>query len=264
MTASPAPTPPFLVSPLLDRPRISHGFFTRAGGVSAPPYASLNTGPGSGDRPESVAENRRRCAAALGAAPERLLTGYQVHSADVKIVDGPWAHGPEKVDGLATKTPGLALGVLAADCMPFLFADEDAGVIGSAHAGWRGALAGILENTVAAMVSLGARPERIRAALGPCLRQPNFEVGLDLLEAFTSKHPEAARFFAPGATSDKRLLDLAGFGAWRLEQSGVTGVDDLGLCTLDRPDRFFSYRAMRRNGEADYGRNLSAICLKAH
>lgn len=264
MNAAHSPTPPYLVSPLLDRPGISHGFFTRAGGVSAPPYSSLNTGPGSGDRPEDVAENRRRCAAALGVAPDRLLTGYQVHSADVNIVAGPWDNGPEKVDALVTKTPGLALGVLAADCMPFLFADEDAGVIGSAHAGWRGALAGVLENAVAAMVSLGARPERIRAALGPCLRQPNFEVGLDLLEAFTGKHPEAARFFAPGITSDKRMLDLAGFGIWRLEQSGVREIDDTGLCTLARPDRYFSYRAMRRNGEADYGRNLSAICLKAN
>lgn len=263
MTA-PSPTPPYMVSPLLDRPGIAHGFFSRAGGVSGPPYASLNAGPGSGDRPEDVTENRRRCAAALGVAPDRLLTSYQVHSPDVKIVTGPWERGPEKVDGMVTQTPGLALGVLAADCMPFLFADEDARIIGSAHAGWRGALAGVLENTVAAMVRLGAQPERIRAALGPCLRQPNFEVGLDLLDAFTGKYPEAARFFAPGVTSDKRLLDLAGFGRWRLEQSGVSEVDDLDLCTLARPDRFFSYRAMRRNGEADYGRNLSAICLRAN
>ncbi|PQA86596.1 peptidoglycan editing factor PgeF [Marinicaulis flavus] len=251
-----------MVSPLLDQPGLSHGFFSRDGGVSAPPYASLNTGPGSDDRPENIAENRRRCAGALGVAPERLLTGHQVHSPDVLVVEGPWENGPEKADGLVTRTPGLALGVLAADCMPFLFADADAGIIGSAHAGWRGALAGVLENTVAAMIGLGARAERIRAAAGPCLRQPNFEVGLDLLEAFTNKHPEAERFFAPGAAPDKRWLDLVGFGRWRLEESGVTQIDDIGLCTLGDPDRFFSYRAMRRRGEADYGRNLSAIALK--
>ncbi len=262
MSASDSRTPPFMVSPLLDQPGLAHGFFSRDGGVSVPPYATLNTGPGSDDRPDAVAENRRRCALALGVAPNRLLTGYQVHSPDVRLVEAPWENGPEKVDGLVTKTPGLALGVLAADCMPFLFADAEAEIVGSAHAGWRGALAGVLENTVAAMIKLGARPERIRAAAGPCLRQPNFEVGLDLLEAFTKKHPAAERFFAPGASPDKRQLDLVGFGRWRLEESGVTKIDDIGLCTLEAPDRFFSYRAMRRRGEADYGRNLSAIALK--
>lgn len=255
-------SPPFLVSPLLDRPEISHGFFSRDGGVSPAPYTSLNTGPGSDDDPDNIAENRRRCAAALGLTLGRLVTCYQVHSPDVRIINSPWPGGPEKVDGLVTRTPGLALGVLAADCMPFLFADMDARVIGAAHAGWRGALGGVLENTVAAMISLGAQPERIMAAVGPCLRQPNFEVGLDLLEAFTSKHPESERFFAPGVSAEKRRLDLVGFGRWRLGQSGVDQIDDLGLCTFAAPDRFFSYRAMRRRQESDYGRNLSAIALK--
>lgn len=264
MSPAGSQTPPFLVAPLLDRPSLAHGFFSRDGGVSAPPYATLNTGPGSGDRAENVAENRRRCAMALGVAPDRLVTGYQIHSPDVRIVEGPWKNGAEQVDGLVTKVPGLALGVLAADCMPFLFADPEAGVIGAAHAGWRGALAGVLENTVAAMVRLGAQPERIFTAVGPCLRQPNFEVGLDLVEAFTIKHPAAERFFTPGASAGKRQLDLVDFGRWRLEQSGVTQLDDMGLCTLAQPNRFFSYRAMRRHGEADYGRNLSAIALKAN
>ena len=254
--------PPFLVAPSLDLPGVAHGFFSRDGGVSSPPYQTLNTGPGSDDRPDDVAENRRRCAAALGVAPDRLVTGYQVHSPDVKVVTGPWPDGAEKVDGLVTRTPGLALGVLAADCMPFLFADAQARVIGAAHAGWRGALGGVLENTVAAMVSLGAKAERITAAVGPCLRQPNFEVGLDLLETFTAKHPDAERFFAPGLTPDKRQFDLVAFGRWRLAQSGVTALDDLGLCTLADPNRFFSYRATRRANEPDYGRNLSAIALK--
>jgi len=260
--------PPYLVSPLLDAPQLTHGFFTRAGGVSKQPYASLNTGPGSGDAPQDVAENRRRCALALGIDPARLMSCYQIHSPAVKIVTGPWADGPEQLDALVTATPGLALGVLAADCMPFLFADTHAGIVGAAHAGWRGALGGktgggVLENTVAAMVSLGADPANIRAAVGPCLRQENFETGLDLVEAFTAKHPEAERFFAPGVSEDKRQLDLVGFGRWRLAACGVTALDDIGLCTLAAPERFFSYRAMRRFGEADYGRNLSAIALKA-
>ncbi|WP_428409847.1 peptidoglycan editing factor PgeF [Hyphococcus sp.] len=257
-------SPPYLVSPLLDAAGVAHGFFSRAGGVSEPPYASLNTGPGSDDRPENVAENRRRCAIALGVAPDRLMTAYQVHSPDVRVVDGPWKNGPEQVDAMVTKTPGLALGALAADCMPFLFAEPEASIVAAAHAGWRGALAGVLENTVAEIVRLGGKREKIVAAVGPCLRQSNFEIGLDLLETFTAKHPEAERFFAPGLTSDKRQLDLVGFGRWRLETAGVTELDDIGLCTLAEPDRFFSYRAMRRRGEADYGRNLSAIALKAN
>ena len=257
-------TPPFLVSPLLDLPGVAHGFFSRDGGVSAPPYASLNTGPGSGDDPAAVVENRRRCALALGVDADQLLSCYQVHSPDVRIIDRPWPNGPEKVDGLVTTTPGLALGVLAADCMPFLFADEGARVIGAAHAGWRGALAGVLENTVAAMVELGARRTQIRAVVGPCLRQPNFEVGLDLVETFASKYPEAERFFAPGVNAQKRQFDLVSFANWRLSQSGVTQIGDIGLCTLAAPNRFFSYRAMRQRGEADYGRNLSAIALKGN
>ena len=177
-------------------------------------------------------------------------------------MEGPWEDGPKQADALVTRTPGLALGALAADCMPFLFADRDAGIVAAAHAGWRGALAGVLENTVEAMISIGAKAERITTAVGPCMRQPNFEVSLDLLETFTAKYVEAERFFAPGLSPDKRWLDLTGFGRWRLAQAGVTQLDDIGLCTLAEPDRFFSYRAMRRRGEADYGRNLSAIALK--
>ena len=253
--------PPFLTAPLLEAPHIAHGFFGREGGVSEGVFASLNTGPGSNDRPEHVKENRRRCAVALGVAPDRLLTNTQIHSADIAVVDGPWAGSPREADGLVTATPGLALGVLSADCMPWLFVDTESQVIGAAHAGWRGALAGIVENTVEAMVRLGARKPRIRAALGPCLRQSNFEVGLELLDAFTEKHPEAERFFAPGESADKRLLDLAGFAVWRLLDVGVTQIDDVHRCTLQRPETYFSYRASRRRGETDYGRNLSAVAL---
>lgn len=254
-------TPPYLTSKLLAAPGLAHGFFSREGGVSEGMFASLNAGVGSGDDPSAVRENRRRCAAALGIAPEGLLTNYQCHSAKVVIVDGPQEGAPAEADALVTNAPGLALGVLAADCMPWLFYEPEARVIAAAHAGWRGALAGVLENAVAAMESLGAARARIRAALGPCLRQANFEVGLDLLDAFTTKHESADRFFAPGRTEEKRQLDLAGFAAWRLESAGVQQIDDTGICTLAAPERYFSYRAGRRRGDDDYGRNLSAIAL---
>ena len=164
-------------SSLLDTPDFTHGFFSREGGVSNGFYASLNTGVGSNDDPDHVTENRRRCAAVLGVRPERLLTNYQVHSPDVLTVNGPFKGERPPADGLVTSTSGLAIGVLAADCMPWLLADPEAGVIGAAHGGWRGALAGVLENTVEAMEALGAERGNIRAALGPCLRQKNFEVG---------------------------------------------------------------------------------------
>lgn len=253
--------PPFLTTPLLDRDGVRHGFFSRAGGVSTGVYASLNTGPGSEDDPAAIAENRARCAAALGVEPDHLLTNYQIHSPTVVQVDGPWTDAAPQADGLVTKTPGLALGVLAADCMPWLFSDPEARIIGAAHAGWRGALAGVLENSVDAMETLGADRTRIRAALGPCLRQQNFEVGVELLDAFTEKHAGADQFFGPGAHAEKRQLDLAGFGAWRLRAVGVTAIDDLNVCTLAEKDNYFSYRGSRRDGNADYGRNLSAIAL---
>ena len=253
-------TTPFLRASLLDAAGASHGFFGRAGGVSAGLFSALNTGLGTSDDIDAVRENRGRCAAALRA--EQLITLHQVHSADVVTVHAPWADDARpRADGMATDKPGVALGVLAADCMPFLFCDPEAGVIGAAHAGWRGALAGVLEATVTAMARLGAEPSRIVAALGPCLRQPNFEVGLEVVGAFTSKDARAARFFASGVSAAKRQLDLAGFGCWRLEEAGVHAIDDMSVCTLAAPHDYFSYRASRRANEADYGRNLSAIAL---
>ena len=254
-------TIPFFTAPTLEIAGARHGFFSRLGGVSTGVYASLNTGPGSGDDPTAITENRVRCADVLGVAPDNLLTNYQIHSAAVVTVESPPQDGPHRADSLVTGTPGLALGVLAADCMPWLFLDPEARVIGAAHAGWRGALAGVLENTVAAMADLGAQAERIRAAVGPCLRQRNFEVGLDLVDAFTDKYAAAEKFFAPGLSDDKRQFDLVSFGAWRLRAAGVTMIDDAGICTLAEPDRYFSYRDTRRRGEPDYGRNLSAIAL---
>ena len=254
-------TPPFLTAPALAAEGVAHGFFSRRGGVSEGVYASLNTGPGSEDDPRRVAKNRARCAAAVGVDRDALLTNHQVHSASVVIVEAPWDAEPPKADGLVTATPGLAVGVLAADCMPWLFLDPDARVVGAAHAGWRGALAGVLERTVERMIACGARADRIRAALGPCLRQPNFEVGVDLVDEFVARYGEADRFFAQGVATDKRQFDLAGFGAWRLRETGVARIDDLKQCTLGAPDVYFSYRAARRRGDEDYGRNLSAIAL---
>ncbi len=250
-------TPPHLSSPALHG--VVHGFFGRAGGVSDGMFASLNTGLGSSDDPLRVAENRRRCREALGAA--HLLTLYQIHSSDAVIVTEPWEGAGPRADGMATRMRGVALGVLAADCMPFLFVDPEAAIIGAAHAGWRGALAGVLGGTIAAMVRLGARPHRIRAALGPCLRQSNFEVGLDVVEAFAAKHPDTEQFFASGVSAEKRQFDLAGFGRADLLRAGVEGLVDLGVCTLGEKSAYFSYRASRRANEPDYGRNLSAIVL---
>jgi YfiH family protein len=238
----------------------AHGFFGRAGGVSAGMFSSLNAGLGSSDDPACVAENRKRCREALGAT--HLLTLYQIHSADAVIVEQPWTGAGPRADAMATRMKGVALGVLAADCMPFLFVDDEAGVIGAAHAGWRGALAGVLGAAIAAMTTLGAKPRRIRASLGPCLRQPNFEVGLDVVEAFAAKHPDAEQFFAPGVSPGKRQFDLAGYGRADLARAGVPALDDTGVCTLGEKAEWFSYRASRRAGEPDYGRNLSAIALQ--
>jgi YfiH family protein len=254
-------TPPHLCSQALDAEAIRHGFFGRQGGVSSGIFASLNTGLGSADVPANVAENRKRCAEALGVAPENLLTLYQMHTPDVVTVKEPWIGAGPRADAMVTRDHGIALGVLAADCMPFLFADAEAGVIASAHAGWRGALAGVLEATVAAMARLGARPDRICAAVGPCLRQPNFEVGMDLVREFTRRFPDAERFFSPGVSNEKRQFDLVSFGRWRLAESGVETLDDLDVCTLAEPQSYFSYRWNRRAGLEDYGRNLSAIAL---
>jgi len=255
--------PPHRTARILSEAGARHGFFGRKGGVSEGVFASLNAGLGSGDAPANAAENRRRCADALAVAPGHLLTLRQVHSPRAVVVEAPWSgQGPE-ADAMVARRPDIALGVLAADCMPFLFIDPEAGVAAAAHAGWKGALAGVLESTVETMVRQGAAPDRIRAALGPCLRQREFEVGRDLVDAFCSKHPEAARFFAPGAAPEKRQFDLAGFGLWRLAVMGVTRTEDAGGSTLAEPDAYFSYRASRRAGEDDYGRNLSAIALPA-
>jgi YfiH family protein len=242
---------------------VRHAFFTRAGGVSQGIYTSLNGGPGSKDAPAQVAENRARMAAALGVAADRLLTAYQIHSPDVLTIDKPWTIDERpRVDAIVTRTPGLAIGVTTADCGPVLFADAAAGVIGAAHAGWRGALTGVLEATIAAMERCGAERARIVAALGPMIRQPNYEVGPEFVTRFEADDRANERFFRPSPQPNHALFDLPGYIAARLAAAGLRHVEDLGQCTYAEEARFFSYRRSTHRAEADYGRHINAIALR--
>ena len=242
--------------------RIRHAFFTRSGGVSQGVYASLNGGVGSNDAPDKVAENRARMAAALGVPPDRLLTAYQIHSPDVVVADRPWTReNRPRADAIVTRTPALAIGISTADCGPLLLADAEAGVIGAAHAGWRGARTGVIEAAIAAMEQLGAERSRIAAALGPTIRQPNYEVGPEFVARFLAADADNARFFAPSDRAGHAMFDLAGYIADRLQRAGIGKFEDLGLCTYAEPARFFSYRRTTKLGEADYGRHINAIAL---
>lgn len=255
-------TSPVHAAALTDVTGIRHAFFTRAGGVSSGIYASLNAGVGSHDDPANVAANRARMAAALGVPAERFLTCYQLHSPDAVVADQPWAaEARPRADAIVTRVPGLAIGVSTADCGPVLFADPQARVIGAAHAGWRGALGGVTDATIAAMEHLGAVRGRIVAALGPMIRQPNYETGLDLWERFTAADPANARFFTPAAREHHFMFDLAGYVAARLSAAGVGTIEDIGACTYADPERFYSYRRMTHRQEADYGRHVNAIVL---
>ena len=238
---------------------LRHGFFTRRGGASSGVFQGLNCGPGSSDQSEIVAINRGRVAQAMQTEPEHLITVHQVHSATVAHVTGPLADKP-RADGIVTATPGLALSVLTADCQPVLFADLNAGVIGAAHAGWRGALDGVLEATVDAMEGLGANRADIRAVIGPTISQRAYEVGPEFLAEFLSDDPETARFFAQG-NGDRMLFDLPGFGLHRLRVAGVGHAEWTRHCTYSDPERFFSYRRSTHAGEADYGRLIASIRL---
>lgn len=243
-------------------PGIRHAFFTRHGGVSQGIYASLNGGLGSDDLPARVRENRARMAATVGATPENFLTAYQTHSPDVIVAEKPWRADPRpRVDAIVTQVPGLAIGISTADCGPVLLADAQARVIGAAHAGWRGALRGVLESTLAAMEQLGARPTRIVAALGPMISQKNYEVGRDLVEQFTAAAPDNARFFAVSDRKAHAQFDLPGYIVARLQRAGVIQVENVALCTYADAERFYSYRRTTHRGEPDYGRHISAIAL---
>jgi polyphenol oxidase len=254
-----------LQSPLLSTlPGIRHAFFTREGGVSKGVYASLNGGVGSNDNPEHVHENRARMAQTVGVAPEHFLTAYQIHSPEVVTVEAPWTHDARpRADAMVTRKPGLALGISTADCGPVLFADAQAGVIGAAHAGWRGAFTGVIEATIAAMEKLGAERAHIAVALGPMIRQENYEVGAEFVARFREADETNARFFKPSPREGHAMFDLPGYIAARLQAAGIRKVDDLGLCTCDDAERFFSYRRMTLRGEADYGRHINAIALAA-
>ncbi len=245
-------------------PGIRHAFFTRDGGVSGGCYATLNGGVGSDDSAANVAENRARMAAALGVEPRCLLTAYQIHSPDVVVAEAPWTNEARpRADGIVTRLPALAIGVSTADCGPVLFAEAQAGVVGAAHAGWRGALAGVVEATVEAMEQLGAARQKIRAALGPMIRQANYEVGPDLISRFAAADPESEAFFRPATRAGHALFDLSGYVAARLRRAGIGHVDDVGLCTYADPARFFSYRRATHRAEHDYGRHVNAIVLAA-
>ena len=241
---------------------VRHGFFTRQGGISSGVYASLNCGPGSRDDAANVAENRARVAEILGVKPDRLLSLSQQHSAEALTVKKPWdAAKQPQADAMVTATPGLALGVLTADCAPVLFADGEAGVIGAAHAGWRGALSGIIEATVEAMEKLGAKPERITAVIGPAISQKAYEIGSDYVERFLAEEPGSEAFFITDEGSGEPHFDLPGYVAERLARAGVGSIADLGLCTYCEETRLFSYRRSQHHGEEDYGRQISAIVV---
>jgi len=256
-------TPVLQAHTLAKLPSIRHAFFTRAGGVSGGIYASLNAGVGSNDDPGRVAENRARMAAAMGVSPDRFLTCYQIHSPDVVVAVEPWNAGARpRADAIVTTAPGLAIGVSTADCGPLLFADPHARVIGAAHAGWRGALGGVTDQTIAAMEKLGAARQRIVAALGPMIRQKNYETGADLRDRFMAADPANARFFRAAERDGHFMFDLAGYVAARLAAAGVGTIEDVDACTYADPEKFFSYRRMTHRGEADYGRHVNAIMLE--
>ena len=251
-----------LQSKPLELASVRHAFFTREGGVSTGVYASLNGGIGSADDPKNVAENRRRMAAALHVADGHLVSCYQIHSADAIVAAAPWtrAQAP-RADAIVTATPGLAIGVSVADCGPVLFADDEARVIAAAHAGWKGALTGILEAAVAKMEELGAARARIVAAIGPLIRQSSYEVGPEFVARFREADAMNIRFFAPAEASGHALFDLPGYIRMRLQNTGVGEIDDLCCDTYAEEKYFFSYRRSVHRNEPDYGRLIAAIAL---
>lgn len=238
---------------------VQHGFFTRRGGASSGVFHGLNCGSGSSDQSEIVSINRARVAAAMGVALDQMASVHQVHSADVITLHEIRADKP-KADAMVTGTPGILLSVLTADCQPVLFADPQAGVIGAAHAGWRGALDGVLDATVDAMEALGAQRDRISAVIGPSISQRAYEVGPEFMETFMDEDPDTARFFA-GGTGDRMQFDLPGYGLYRLRAAGVGHAEWTRHCTYSDPDRFFSYRRSVHHKEADYGRLIATIRL---
>ncbi len=241
---------------------VPHGFFTRQGGVSEGAFASLNCSLSGADERDRVLENRARAARTVGADPRHLLGLTQVHGVAVQRVTAPWAPGEGgRADAMVTDRPGLALGIVTADCAPVLLADAGAGVVGAAHAGWRGAVAGVLEATLDAMVALGADRARIAAAVGPCIRQPSYEVGADLRDAVLAQGalPDPGRFLAPGRRDGHWQFDLAGYCAARLARAGAAGVAVIDADTAAEPDRFFSHRRRTLAGGGPIGHQISIV-----
>jgi len=251
-------------SPLLDAASqgsaVQHGFFSRVGGVSSGIYSGLNVGLGSDDNPEFIRENRSRVSGWFGLAPDRLTTLHQVHSPDVHVATAENRAERPKCDGVVTCYPGLAIGVLTADCGPVLFADAKKGIIGAAHAGWRGALDGVLENTIAAMERLGAERDAIIASLGPSISSLNYEVGPEFVARFTQADPDNEKWFSPSSRQNHAMFDLRGYTVSRLEAAGVT-ADMIDACTYADEKAWFSFRRTTHLGEPDYGRQISAIAM---
>ncbi len=241
-------------------PKVRHGFFSRLGGTSEGIYASLNAGFGSADDTQNVQANRQRVAQALGLVADRIQTVYQCHSATALVIEGMRADAP-RADAMVTRVPGLAIGILTADCAPVLFADAAAGVIGAAHAGWRGAQAGILENTVALMEAQGAARTTIRACVGPCINQAAYEVGPEFRSQFVSANPDDARFFSTPRAGQRPHFDLPAYVVSRLQKAGLAAVECQAPCTYENESRFYSYRRSTHRNEPDYGRHISAILL---
>jgi len=248
-----------ITHPLLAKPGVRHGFFTRQGGVSTGLYQGLNCGVGSKDDPEAVRQNRSLVAEHFGGSFDDLCGPYQVHSAIAHTATKGWGGKRPEGDAVATQSPGTLCTTLTADCAPILFADPDTGIVAAAHAGWKGALGGIIASTVSAMQSLGAEPRRILAVVGPCISQASYEVGADYQARFEAEAPGSARFFAMGSTDDKRLFDLPAFCLWRLEQAGISEAAWTGHDTRTDDALFFSNRRAYLNGEPDFGRLISAI-----
>lgn len=250
-----------LTADTLSVPGIAHGFFGRTGGVSTGIFTSLNCGPGSGDERASVIANRRRVAEALAAD---LINVHQIHSGTAVTVTEAWALGEgPKADAMVTDRPGIALGILTADCAPVLFADPQAGVIGAAHAGWKGAFGGVLEATLEAMEALGAERGRVRAAIGPCIAQPAYEVGPEFRERFVAADPANAQYFIASERAEHFRFNLEDYVAARLGTAGAGQIARLSACTYTRDGDFFSFRRTTHKGETDYGRQISAIALSA-